>query len=55
MQTEAPTVLRLLGPTLHKLDASKGARTPLNSETLPLVAEELAVARAALEPARLTR
>ena len=49
MQVEAPTVLRLLGPTLHELDASKGARTPLNSETLPLVAEELAVARAALE------
>lgn len=49
MHVEPPTVLRLLGPTLHELDATKGARTPLNSDTLPLVAEELPVARATLE------
>ena len=35
--------------TLHELDATKGAQTPLDSQPLPLVVEELAVARAALE------
>ena len=50
MQVEAPkTYSGCSGPTLHELDAVRGARTPPNPDTLPLVAEELAAARAALE------
>ena len=43
------TVLRLLGPTLHGLTRPRVRERRSTPKNLPFVAEELAVARAALE------